>query len=482
MSSRLTDVLKGALAVLGVASALVTVLFAIRSSYLFLSERGELDAEIESWLPVATTDYREAADNHELMSLLHISEYAWEQIYELEPADPEIELSVYLGLAESTATQIENIPFEPGAWRDYLSELAADGWRLRDRVTEPGKRGRLLLTLARLEGQLYTPSGAENELELLREAAALQPMEPAPRYLLARKLLEQPGKRQEAEAMLQKLVAEHPEDPRYALALGRQLLSSGQPAEAFRHLRAAASIDLKRPGFEQHDAIDRARSLLAQQMFKALENQKTVDFVDDRFVDAYLADRLGGGNYYLGGGNTVLAGVYWWERGHYRRASQLFFDSYVRFRKDVIPDLLQLEMKWLNLPLEMLPPSIEELRAIAPRYQQPAFDSVAAAFTAHLDLLQERLFAGPGDAGASMLGVQVQYWPGEGLLLRRVVPGYLVEQLGARPGDWLVRVNGAAVGSLEALILEAAGSELVSVSVIRKGEQLELSATKSGQT
>lgn len=475
MSGRLTDVLKGALAVLGVASALLTVLFAIRSSYLFLAERGERNAEIESWLPVATTDYRRAADNHELMSLLHISEYAWEQIYELDPADPDIELSVYLGLAESTATQIENIPFEPGAWRDYLSELAADGWRLRDQVTEPGKRGRLLLALARLEGLLYTPSGAENELELLREAVDLQPMDPAPRYLLARKLLDQPGKHQEAEAMLQELVAEHPEDPRYAVALGRQLLSSDQPAEAFQHLRKAASTDLKQPGFERRDAIDRARSLLAQQMFKALENQKNVDFVDDSFVDAFLADRLGRGDYYLAGADAVLAGVYWWQRGHHRRASQLFFDSYVRFRKDAIPDLVQLEMKWLNLPLEALPPSIEELRAVVPRYQRPAFDSVAEAFAAHMDLLQERLFA-----GTSVLGAQVQYWPGEGLLLRRVVPGYLIEQLGARPGDWLVGVNGTAVGSLEALVLEAAGNKLVSVSVIRNGEQLDLPATKSG--
>jgi serine protease DegQ len=84
-----------------------------------------------------------------------------------------------------------------------------------------------------------------------------------------------------------------------------------------------------------------------------------------------------------------------------------------------------------------------------------------------------------GQASHAFLGITSS--PGEdGVVVESVEPGSAADGAGLQPGDAIVAVDGQAVGSTEELISELRArtpGETVSLSVLRAGEQLELTAT-----
>ncbi len=90
------------------------------------------------------------------------------------------------------------------------------------------------------------------------------------------------------------------------------------------------------------------------------------------------------------------------------------------------------------------------------------------------------VYVGPvPDPLAQYLGLP----PGYGLLVQEVLPGSLAERAGIQPKDIILTVNGVRITGVEdvknALSKVPAGGE-VKVSVIRKGQKVDLSARKGG--
>jgi hypothetical protein len=476
MATRWTNTLRSALGVLGVASALISVLIGFRSAYLYIANKGTLQAEIDSWLAVAAIDHNESTTNSELLTYLQLSAYAAEQAQSLDTGDSGLELSAYLAFAEYAAMDLEYLPQSYDYWREYLPELIAEGWRLRELTSSPEKRSDLLQLLARLESSSLERRGFENAMSLLREAIALEPDNPEPKYLLASLLLDHKQEVAEAEATLSSLVQDHPGQPRYATRLAYWLLSRERLEDALPLLKTAASAPKNDMGFADRQEIERAKALLKRELERAIEHGKPLELIEDEFVDQYLANRLVSGEFYIAQANKVLAGVYWWQRGYRSRAAHLLFESAHRFRTDNVSDLVEDELRWYGLSLQDLPPSLEELRTVEPSYKRDVFSNIAVEYAAYLAQVQERtLLPGNGDPGPSV-GAVIQYWPGEGLILQRVVPGYRFERAGAMPGDLLTAIDGTGVEDFPSLDSLLAQSDLVSLSVERRGEKIDLSA------
>jgi len=458
--------MRDALAVLGVAGALLTVLFAARSAYLFVADRSVRAAELESWLRVARAyAEREGAQRVEEGAFLDISGYALERAEELDPGDADLEVAAWLAVARKIAFELDTVPFAYDTWGEHLPELTTEGWRLRDAASESDRRALLLQHLARLEAWQPKADAHEKAVALLHEASDLQPADREHRYRLALLLAENDDGRRDAIEILRSLVAEDPDELRFAVRLGAHLYRSEGLDAALPLLEPVA---LAKPAdWKDRDAVHEARSLLYRALQKALAEGRPLPT-----IDTGLADELMSGAFHMIWSDKALAGLYWWQRGDHQRAVRLLAESDTGHRRQGLPRLYELELEYLGLPADALPPSLAEIRAAQEsEHHAERIASIAGALERHVADVVERPLLGPRPHGH--LGVELQQWPGEGLMVRRVVPGGRLATLGVLPGDWLIEVDGSAVDSIDVLMARTGDGGPASVVVRRDGTEVE---------
>lgn len=484
MPSKSTGAFKDTLAVLGIASTLVTVLFAARSGYQWIGQRSSHQQMIESWQLVADDIIDAGIRSINDLFSLDVAVYAIEQVAELKSNDASSQQQWFLAQGTLAYLDLQIRPYAYDDWREDLPPLTTEGWKVLELAKEDDDKVPIMLLLAGLESWSPSATAATTAESLLRQALALHPTKAEPRYRLAEHLLEQEENNGEAMQLLSDAIAIEPNNPIYLDQLGAVMLEQGVLEKALPLLEKSASVVNPTSNWMERRAgaaSDERTFTWIMALLRAAPETRSP--AQTAHIDS-LAERLLTGKYRtLWSDNAVLA-KYWFQRGDFRRALDFMIESDIDYRRHGTRGTAEIERKFYQLKEDQLPPSLEEIKASLQRLNDSKDIAWLKSMEQQIMLLEEQAFmeVACDDLRLCKIGIKAQTWlpTKTGLLVLRVVPGYPYSRAGIRPGDRIDRINGKPADSLSMLadsITQWAPGKKIPLTVIRDGELLTLELT-----
>lgn len=474
-----TSLLREILKVIGIAGTLLTVLLSIRSGYLYFTGKAQAKNQVESWIQVAKEHTAMPTEGYfDHLRSLDVAIHSIEQALAVRPNDLNLGRKAFMLHAEYANTDLEHRPFAYDDWHQRIPALTTQGWQLLDQNLSPAQRTEILVTLARLEAWMPGTNSSETVDKLLRDALKINPENPAARYRLALHLLTGNDGDENAFGLLQDLVDRFPDNPVYLVELGRLELKNNHQNRALSLLQRTLNVESHASTWDEEEAKRQARTLIYAELKSALRGDANLP----PGIDSSLADELMDGYFSMTWSDKALAGSYWWRKGDYTKAVRYLVESDTQYDRQSIPRIVELELGIFEMPTDDIFPSLVDINTSLARGRD--YDFVANLLTevqGYISTVKEKqLFDIELTNGRYVFpGIEIQYWPETGtpLLARRVVPGSVLANVGLRPGDRLVSVNGQKVQTIDELQNVLIGTAHLNASklvVIRRQELLTL--------
>jgi len=421
-SSKLEQALKKGMAYIGLATAFLSLFYALREGYFFIQDRQEQREAVAS--------HKAAAAHFEQLDNLDYAVKALEQALTIKPNDLGLQQRLFLLRAHSVLREVEDWGAQAytDQVREAISALTLDGFRLLHFSLSTPKRARLLITLGRILPQDMNWHDKGRIMGLFEEAYQLAPNDAEVAFWYGHWLLnkaEQPGK---GFDLIRKATELQPENALYWAEIGEQKLKAKAYGEALPALQAAIRLHPKQKELQRIRAANSSKRRLKDLLLQA---DKDHDITGPDFISLGMEERKAVLEEALthhprNRPLNFLAARFYHEMGDYDRAVRALKASLGR---EDLSRAHHSDMPKLALYVTILEKSAKDSATLARLRDMLAKHKEAERY-------EEALEAGLKDQHRYKVGLKVGAGVSkEGVLVVHAYEGYPFARAGVRDGD-----------------------------------------------
>jgi tetratricopeptide (TPR) repeat protein len=421
-SSKLEQTLKKGMAYLGLATAFLSIFYALREGYYFIEERQEQRAVIES--------HKAAVRHFEQLDNLDYAVKALEQALAVKPNDLTLQRRYFLLRAHSVLREIEDwgAQAHTDEARETIATLTLDGFRLLHFSLSKPERAGLLIMLGRLLPQDFNWNDEARITSLFEEAYQLAPQDAEVAFRYGLWILANSKQQDKGFELIRKATQLQPENALFWGTLGQYKLKNKAFREALPALQTAIRLRPKQNELQRIRAANSSKRLLRDLLLQA---HKDHDITGPEFVGLDMEERktlleealaYNASDRYL----NFLAARFYHAMGDHERAVRTLKASLWREDLDRVPnsDISKLELYAAILEKSgQDPETLTRLRDILAQRKETM-------------LYDEALELGHKDKHLYKIGLKVHSGASkDGVLIALAHEGYPFAKAGVRKGD-----------------------------------------------
>ena len=273
---------KKIVAFIGIATASLSLFYALKEGYFYIEQRQEQRALFES--------YMNAAEHFLKLDNLEHAEASLKQALELNPADTRLLLKYFLLRAYNMLRIMDFTNYDEHKDQlAVLSEMVTTGFSLLENDFPVRDHATLLVTLARLLEYDVKWENPDAIRELFVQAHKLSPDDAEITYWYGEWLMTEDATKKDGLSLIRQAASQHPDDALYVETLGDWQRRHGDYAAAFKNLRHAIEL-----GPRQHELYRiRASKYAAHDLSSALLSaDQATDITGTEFFGLSLDERL----------------------------------------------------------------------------------------------------------------------------------------------------------------------------------------------
>ena len=280
--SRVERLGKKIVAFIGIATATLSLFYALKEGYFYIEQRQQQRALF--------TSYMNAAGHFMKLDNLEYAEASLKQALELNPADAGLRLRYFLLRAHNLLREADYYGAQlPQDQLDVLPELVTRGFSLMENDFAARDHATLLVALGRLLQYDYTWKNPNAVTELFAQAHKLSPDDAEITYWYGEWLMTEDATKKDGLALIRQAAAQRPDDALYVAALGRWQAKQGDYAAAFKNLKQAIELEPRQQELQRIRASNLADRELSRALVAA---DAATDITGSEFFGLSLDERL----------------------------------------------------------------------------------------------------------------------------------------------------------------------------------------------
>ena len=280
--SRIERIGKKTVAFIGIATASLSLFYALKEGFFYIEQRQEQRALFVS--------HMNAAEHFLKLDNLEHAEASLKQALELNPADTRLLLKYFLLRAHNLLRVMDFTDYDKHKDQFVvISELVTSGFSLLENDFPVRDHATLLVTLARLLKYDVKWENPDAIRELFVRAHKLSPDDAEITYRYGEWLMTEGATKKDGLSLIHQAVSQDPDDALYVETLGDWQREQGDYAAAFKNLRHAIEL-----GPRQHEQYRiRASEYAAYDLSRALLSaDQATDITGTEFFGLSLDERL----------------------------------------------------------------------------------------------------------------------------------------------------------------------------------------------